>query len=133
MLRRLKEMGVPMAVCTNKHQSAAEEICRELFAEGTFVEVIGDQPDLPRKPNPLKVLKLAEKMGVKPEEVAYFGDSSVDMETAKNAGAIALGVTWGFRTREELEESGARFILEMPADLFTKVEFVTGSEASEEV
>ena len=70
---------------------------------------------------------------MKPEEVAYFGDSSVDMETAKNAGAIALGVTWGFRTREELEESGARFILEMPADLFTKVEFVTGSEASEEV
>ena len=76
---------------------------------------------------------LAESLGVKPEEVAYFGDSSVDMETAKNAGAIALGVTWGFRTREELEESGARFILEMPADLFTKVEFVTGSEASEEV
>ena len=131
MLKRLKEMGVPMAVCTNKHQSAAGEICRELFAEGTFVEVIGDQPGLPRKPDPLKVLKLAEKMGVSPKEVAYFGDSSVDMETARNAGAIALGVTWGFRTREELEESGARFILEMPADLFTKVEFVTGNDASE--
>ena len=131
MLKRLQDMGVPLAVCTNKHQSAAEKLCGELFAPGTFLEVIGDQPGLPRKPDPRKVLKLSEKMGAKPEEVAYFGDSSVDMDTAKNAGAIAIGVTWGFRPREELEEHGARFILDMPADLFTKVEFVTGSEASE--
>ena len=123
MLARLKDMGVPMAVCTNKHQSAADMICAKLFPEGTFREVIGDQQGLPRKPDPSKVLKLAENMGVKPEETAYFGDSGVDMETARNAGAIALGVLWGFRDREELTEHGAKYLLEMPADLFTKIAF----------
>ena len=123
MLARLRDMQVPMAVCTNKHQSAADAITAALFPAGTFREVIGDTEGMPRKPDPAKVLRLAENMGVKPEKVAYFGDTSVDMDTAKNAGAVALGVTWGFRSREELEQHGARFILDMPAELFTKVAF----------
>lgn len=123
MLARLQDMQVPMSVCTNKHQSAADKITAALFPPGTFREVIGDAEGLPRKPDPAKVLKLAENMGVKPEKIAYFGDTSVDMDTAKNAGAVALGVTWGFRSREELEQHGARFILDMPAELFTKVAF----------
>lgn len=132
MLSRLKEMGVPMAVCTNKHQRAADMICARLFPKETFREVIGDGPGLPRKPDPAKVLKLAENMGVKPGKVAYFGDSGVDMETARNAGAIALGVTWGFRDREELTEHGARYLLEMPADLFTKIAFMPAGQQQEE-
>ena len=123
MLHRLQEMDVPMAVCTNKHQGAAEQIVDKLFPAKMFREVIGDQPGLPRKPDPTKMLNLAKNMRITPEEVAYFGDSSVDMDTANNAKAIAIGVTWGFRTREELEEHQAKYILEMPADLFTKVEF----------
>lgn len=129
MLSRLKEMGVPMAICTNKHQSAADALVETLFPAGTFTEVIGDRADLPRKPDPKKVLLLAKNMGVAPADVAYFGDSSVDMDTAKNAGALAIGVTWGFRPREELEEHGARLLLDMPAELFTKVDFQGGEEA----
>ena len=123
MLARLRDMQVPMAVCTNKHQSAADAITAALFPAGTFREVIGDAEGLPRKPDPAKVLKLAENMGVKPEKVAYFGDTSVDMDTANNAGMLPIGVTWGFRPQEELVEHGAKILLDTPMELFSKVEF----------
>ena len=70
-----------------------------------------------------KVLLIADKMGVKPEEVVYFGDTSVDMDTGNNAGMLPVGVTWGFRPKEELVEHGAKLLLDNPLDLFAKVEF----------
>ena len=123
MLAALKRMNIPMGICTNKHQSAAEDIVNAMFPAGMFATVIGDQPGLPRKPDPKKVLRMAEEYGVRPEEVAYFGDTSVDMDTAVNAGMLPIGVLWGFRPKEELTEHGAKVLLEKPSDLFQKVEF----------
>ena len=123
MLQTLQEKNIPLGICTNKHQSAADEVCQKLLAKHNFVEIIGDRPGLPRKPDPQKVLAIADKMGVKPAEVAYFGDTSVDMETARNAGFLPVGVTWGFRPREELVETGAKVLLDTPMELFAKLEF----------
>ena len=50
-------------------------------------------------------------------KVLYVGDSGVDMQTAAAAGVRSAGVTWGFRTRAELEQSGARHIVDRPAEL----------------
>ena len=55
--------------------------------------------------------------GVAAGEVLYVGDSGVDMQTAAAAGVRSAGVTWGFRTRAELEQSGARHIVDRPAEL----------------
>ena len=123
MLQTLQEKNIPLGICTNKHQSAADEVCQKLLAKHTFVEIIGDRPGLPRKPDPQKVLAIADKMGVKPAEVAYFGDTSVDMETARNAGFLPVGVTWGFRPWEELVETGAKVLLDTPMELFAQLEF----------
>ena len=54
---------------------------------------------------------------VKPEEVLYVGDSGVDMQTANNAGLAAVGVTWGFRDREELIQNGAEYLADVPAQI----------------
>ena len=123
MLNELKKRNIPMGICTNKHQSAAEDIVNAMFPADTFQSIMGDQKGLPRKPDPKKVLMIAEKFGVQPEEVAYFGDTSVDMDTAKNAGFLAIGVLWGFRPKEELVEHGAEVLLEQPDELFEKVTF----------
>ena len=123
MLTALQAKHIPLGICTNKHQSAADVIVDKLFPKDMFVSVIGDCKDMPRKPDPKKVLLIAAKMGVKPAEVAYFGDTSVDMDTAKNAGMLSIGVTWGFRPKEELVEHGAKILLDTPMDLFSKVEF----------
>ena len=69
---------------------------------------------------------MAREYGVNPEEVAYFGDTSVDMDTAVNAGFLPIGVLWGFRTEEELLEHGARVILASPEELFEKLTFAKG-------
>ena len=123
MLQTLQQKGIPLGICTNKHQSAATAIVDKLFPAGTFLDNIGDRDGLPRKPDPQKVLLIASHMGVKPEEVAYFGDTSVDMDTAKNAGFLSVGVTWGFRPKEELEEHGAKVLLNHPNELFDKITF----------
>jgi phosphoglycolate phosphatase len=60
---------------------------------------------------------VAESLKVAPEECVYVGDSSVDMLTAKNSGAFAVGVAWGFRPVDELVEYGASRILDSPSDL----------------
>ena len=123
MLGALRRQGIPMGICTNKHQSAAADIVGGLFPEGMFREVIGDQPGLPRKPDPSKALRMAKHFGAAPEEIAYFGDSNVDMETATRAGFLPIGVLWGFRSKEELIEGGAKVILSHPMEIFDKIVF----------
>jgi len=78
---------------------------------------------LPRKPDPQKVLHIARRMGVSPASTAYFGDTAVDMDTAHNAGALAVGVLWGFRPQQELTEHGAQILLSHPRELFQKLTF----------
>ena len=123
MLEELRRRSIPMAVCTNKHQSAAEMIVKTLFPHRIFQEIIGDQEGLPRKPDPQKVLRIMRNFGVTREQTAYFGDTDVDMDTARNAGAFAVGVLWGFRPEEELVAHGADLLLSHPMELFEKVTF----------
>ena len=123
LLEELKSRGIPLGVCTNKHNDAALTIVKILFAPGTFEEVLGDRPGFPKKPNPATPLEIASHLGVKPDEVAYLGDTSVDMETAVHAGFLPVGVLWGFRPEEELVKSGAKVLLKAPLELLEKVEF----------
>ena len=123
LLDELKKRRIPLAVCTNKHNDAALTIVKILFAPGTFEEVLGDRPGFPKKPNPATPLEIASHLGVKPDEVAYLGDTSVDMETAVHAGFLPVGVLWGFRPEEELVKSGAKVLLKAPLELLEKVEF----------
>ena len=123
-LSALKARGVRMAVCTNKHISAAEALIRKYFPADTFDAFEGDRPGVPRKPDPAHVRIVLEKMGIRPEETVYLGDSGVDMQTAVNAGALPVGVLWGFREKDELMENGAQILLSKPSELLEKVDFV---------
>lgn len=124
LLAELQERQIPMAVCTNKHPSAADTVIRALFPANMFAAYVGDRPGVPRKPEPANLLYVLEKLGVPPEETAYLGDTSVDMQTAVRAGALPVGVLWGFRDKAELLASGAQVLLAHPKDLLTKVNFV---------
>ena len=54
---------------------------------------------------------------VHPAQSVFVGDSSVDMETGVRAGMYTIGVDWGFRTKNELEEAGAHSIISSPQEL----------------
>lgn len=125
LLTSLQERKIPMAVCTNKHPSAAETVIRTLFPPHTFAAYVGERPGVARKPDPANLLYVLEPLGIPPAETAYLGDTSVDMETAVRAGALPVGVLWGFRDKAELLASGAQVLLAHPAELLTKVEFMS--------
>lgn len=122
-LTKLQTKEIPVAVCTNKPNDAALTIINILFEPETFNMVIGDRKGYPKKPDPANVLYIAEQWGIKPENIAYVGDSSVDMQVAVNAGMLPVGVLWGFRDKEELLEHGAQILLEKPTDLLFEVQF----------
>lgn len=103
LLNGLQSRGVLLAVASNKYQAATEKIIAHYFPEIDFVRVYGQRTDVPIKPNPAVVLEIMGHAGVERNEVLYVGDSGVDMQTGINAGVDTVGVSWGFRSRSELE------------------------------
>ncbi len=117
LLASLAADGVPMAVLTNKPHVHTVPIVEALFGAGPFVEVRGYQREERRKPDPGDLLEIAACMGLSPAAVLMVGDSATDMLTARNAGARPVGVTWGYRSREELLAAGAAHLIDRPAEL----------------
>jgi phosphoglycolate phosphatase len=94
-----------------------ERVIAALFPPGRFAAVAGQRPGVPMKPDPAAALAIAAELGVPPAACAFVGDSGVDVATARAAGMVALGVTWGYRPRAELEAAGATAILDDVAAL----------------
>lgn len=105
-----------LAVLTNKPGHMSRTIVRSLGLEGRFVGVIGGDDLASRKPDPEGLLKLCATAGVAPSETALVGDSAVDILTARNAGALAVGVLWGY-DREAMERARPDVTLAHPADI----------------
>ena len=116
MLTELKKRGVKTGVVSNKFDTAVKELCKNYF-DGLIIVAIGESPNVRKKPAPDSVLKAMKILGAKPENTLYVGDSDVDIQTAKNSNLKSVGVTWGFRDRELLEEEGADFIINTPCEL----------------
>ena len=104
LLEELQAKGLRMAVASNKYQEATVKLVKHYFPMIDFVEILGQREGINVKPDPTIVFDILQKADVSPEEVLYVGDSGVDMQTAINAGVDAVGVTWGFRSRTELED-----------------------------
>ena len=119
VLAELERRGVMLAVVTNKPDAAAKELIKSFFPNIGFVQVQGNCEGIPVKPNPAAVNAVIKKSGVLKSEVLYFGDSDVDMQVAKNADVKAVGVLWGYRKKEELQNAGADILIENTEDIIS--------------
>lgn len=117
LLDRLAAAGTRLAVLSNKPHAMTVEIGAALLARWPFAAIAGHRAPYPLKPAPDAVLALAAELGVAPAACAYVGDSGVDIATARAAGMLAVGVTWGFRPRAELVAAHAAHVVDAPADL----------------
>lgn len=116
LLGELKNRGYKIAIVSNKIDFAVKDLRDEFFSD--FIEVaVGDSEDTKNKPEPDMVFKVLSELGTDAGESVYVGDTDVDILTAKNANMDVVSVSWGFRTREELESYGTAAIADEPKDI----------------
>ena len=116
MLASLKRDGYKLAVCSNKPDAATQKVVAALFGD-TFDLVLGKREEFPRKPEPDSVLYIARQLGVSSDECLYVGDTDTDMQTGNAAAMTTVGVLWGFRDQQELEQNNASYIAKEPMDI----------------
>ena len=122
LLGSLTEAGLQMAVLSNKPDSFTKIMVPALLPGWNFTPILGARPGVPVKPDPQAAIEIAEQLAIPPAEILYLGDTATDMLTARAAGMMAVGVAWGFRTVEELQEHGAQRIIQHPAELMQMIQ-----------
>lgn len=121
LLTQLQRQKIRLAVASNKYQQGTTELIDHFFERNLFSVVLGQRENIPVKPDPAIVFEILEQTGIKKSATLYVGDSGVDMQTARNSGLTSIGVTWGFRPRQELEENGACYLVDTPEEIKEKL------------
>ena len=116
-IAELKRRGYVIAVLSNKPDVYVRALVEQIIEEGIVSLAHGQREEYPKKPDPTVPLMFAEQLGAMPDEVAFIGDSDVDIITAKNAKMMSVGCDWGYRGREALEDCGADVIISSPEQL----------------
>lgn len=121
LLEQLTSRGINIAVASNKYQRGVDTLIRHYFGNYPWAAVCGQREGVPVKPDPSIVFNILGQCPTSKQEVLYCGDSGVDMQTAYRAGVTSCGVTWGFRSRAELEENNANILVDNPLEILDLV------------
>ena len=126
VLELLKTNQVDIGIITNKMHHLAVR-CVDKFFQDYQIKTMGAEYLFPRKPNPESALAMVSDFGHLPSEMLFIGDSSVDIQTAKNAGMIPIGVQWGNGSLQELSNAGATEIFSEVFGLKGFIEKIIGN------
>ncbi len=121
LIMSLKTKGFRIAVVSNKAQSMADIVVGKLYPQ-LFDVVIGKREDTPAKPDPALIFLALSELGYSAEECLFVGDSGMDMSAAVRAGAVPVGVLWGFRPLSELARCGSKYIVKHPSEILNILE-----------
>jgi AHBA synthesis associated protein len=117
MLRDLRGRGVAVAVVTSKGRRRLEPDA-ERIGLSDLIDVAVCAGEAPAaKPDPAAPLAALHRLGVAPGEAAMVGDTVVDIAAASGAGTMAVGVSWGHGSADELRGAGADFVADTPEQL----------------
>ena len=119
-LDELHAAGVRLGVLTNKDDGPARELVAQMFG-GRIDAVQGRTDACAPKPDPAGAQALVARLGASPSRALMVGDSEPDMQVASAAGMASCGVTWGYRSREELLAAGAQALAASPNELVAHV------------
>ena len=117
MLGKLKQEGLYLAVLSNKPDGQTRDVVQTFFGTELFDFVQGQKEGIPRKPDPAAVLLLVDMAGVSRFFFLYIFFSGVDIPSVYSAGFRTVRVSWGFRSKEILRETGADVIIDHPEEL----------------
>jgi len=127
----LKRMGLKIGLFTLSGDKAANYILQR-FKLGEFfgVTVPRNKVDYV-KPNPEHLGMALKVLGVAPEETVVVGDGNVDMQSARELKAIAVGLPTGTSTIEQLKRNGANYIITSITDLPVLIEKINKAQATQ--
>jgi phosphoglycolate phosphatase len=123
LLDELQRAGFEMAILSNKVHDFTVEMVGAMFPAIRFAAVLGQRDGIPHKPHPAGALQLADMLGAAAENCVVIGDSTIDLETAANAGMRGIAVTWGYHDRDALVAAGATRLIEHPSELPALLDF----------
>lgn len=106
-----------MAVVSNKPVAFTRSILEGLGIENGFDCVIGGDSLPSMKPNPEPILTVLNRLSVNPEAAVMIGDSPSDIKAGHSAGTLTCAVTYGYRSKELLEESRPDFLIDDSREL----------------
>ena len=124
LVAELQARGYKLAVASNKFQAGTEKLIRRFFPDVEFIDVCGNREGVPLKPDTALLDIILQKADTPRERCIMVGDSAVDMMTAHNANIHSIGVTWGFRSREELIEAKAEYMVDSAEELLSTIESI---------
>ncbi len=96
LLDQLVGKGVRISILSNKPHALTLKVVDYYLSEWPLVPVFGQREEVPRKPNPSGAIEIAEMMEINPANILFVGDSDNDILTARAAGMIPVGVSWGY-------------------------------------
>jgi len=112
----LKENNCKIAIVSNKADAFVKNLVNTFFRG--YVDIsIGQNEKIRQKPHSDMVEYALRNLNIAKNDSVYLGDSEVDIETAKNSGLDCICVSWGFRSREQLLNSGAKIIVDSPLQI----------------
>jgi phosphoglycolate phosphatase len=122
-LEALKSLsGFALGMVTNKPEAPALKIMKALGVAAPFkVFICGDTLPV-KKPDPATILEACRRLGVPPASALMVGDAPGDVKAAHGAGALACGVSFGYRPVVELKAAGADFIVDRLTDIAALLE-----------
>lgn len=122
MLTELKNRNLKLAILSNKPHDLTVRCTDKLLPVELFDAILGHVEGESRKPNPQSSLQLIQELDVSPFETVFVGDMEMDINTALNAKFKPVGVSWGFRTKQQLLALGAEQVIDYPNQLLDLLE-----------
>ncbi len=117
LLDELTKLDYNIGILSNKPHEFTLAYANNLFSKYNISQIHGQKSDVPKKPDPIAAIAIANSFNTPCEETYFVGDTMVDMQTAVNAKMIGIGVLWGFRDEDELLEHGATFVVKHPLEI----------------
>jgi phosphoglycolate phosphatase len=116
ILSLAKQPNVVLGIATGKSRRGVDRLLATEGWTGLFA-TIQTADDHPSKPHPSMLQRAMLETDIPASSAIMIGDTTYDILMARAAGVGALGVTWGYHHRDELEDAGAHLIIDGYDDL----------------
>jgi HAD superfamily hydrolase (TIGR01549 family) len=117
IIGELQQSNIKSALLTTKSQGEADRILTHFGIHDNFDLVMGRRDGIANKPDPEPLLFISRELKIDPKNTLMVGDSEMDIRCGKNAGAVTCGVTFGYRSAEQIKAENPDYIIDDLAEI----------------